>query len=153
MEFQFTDAELQLGSERSRKYQGTAKIDLDGIAFHPHISQSLDQHNVDRLCTIFRSEGCHRLEIQHHVTAVVSQQHLHAALQAAGESPDSLRTLDETRFPHLRFPAGQVRCLHGRHRIQAGKAVLPISDRWWTVDLYLEGISDSLFLLRTCPLT
>jgi hypothetical protein len=53
MESQFTNAELQLGIERSRKYKGTAKIDLDDIAFHPHISQPLEQHNVDRLCTIF----------------------------------------------------------------------------------------------------
>lgn len=80
MESQFTNAELQLGIERSRKYKGTAKIDLNDIEIHPYISQSLEQHNVDRLCTIFRNEGCRRLEVQNYVTAVVSQQHLHAAL-------------------------------------------------------------------------
>jgi hypothetical protein len=150
MESQFTNAELQLGIERSHKYKGTAKIDLNDIA---HISQPFEQHNVDRLCTIFRKEGCRRLEVQNHVTAVVSQQHLHAALQVAGKSNEALLTLNQNQFPHLRFPAGQVRCLHGRHRIRAGKEVLPISDRWWTVDLYLEGICDSLFLLHTCQLT
>ncbi|OJD21306.1 hypothetical protein ACJ73_07355 [Blastomyces percursus] len=49
----FTDAELQLTTERSTKYQG--------------------------------------MDIQHHVTAVVSQQHLANALHSA----------------HLQFPTGQ----------------------------------------------
>ncbi|ODM18031.1 hypothetical protein SI65_06819 [Aspergillus cristatus] len=45
---------------------------------------------------------------------------------------------DHHRFPHLGFAAGQLRALHGRHRVQAGAEVLPPADRWWTVDLYLD---------------
>jgi hypothetical protein len=33
-----------------------------------------------------------------------------------------------------------LRALHGRHRDQAGAEVLPPTDRWWTVDLYLDGM-------------
>ncbi|OJD10438.1 hypothetical protein AJ78_08555 [Emergomyces pasteurianus Ep9510] len=99
----FTDAELQLTTERSAKYQGTAKINLSQIAFHPSLSRELDQKNVQRLCEIFNKNDCQRLDIQHHVTAVVSQQHLANALHAA----------------HLQFPTEQIRCLHGQHRLKA----------------------------------
>lgn len=43
-------------------------------------------------------------------------------------------------MPHLRFPSGQLQGLHGRHRIAAGLEVLSPAFRWWTVDIYLDGI-------------
>ena len=80
----YTEDELRLTTERSRKYQGTAKINIGQIALHPSVSQHLDQKNVERLCEIFDKEGCRRLNAYNHVSAVVSRQHLHDALRGGG---------------------------------------------------------------------
>jgi hypothetical protein len=61
-------------------------------------------------------------------------------------SQRSLLTNDPTRLPDLKFATGQLRALHGRHRVQAAAEVLPPADRWWTVDLYLDGESCSYIL-------
>ncbi|CRG91095.1 Titin [Talaromyces islandicus] len=143
MEF-ITDNELRLDTERNEKYQGTAKIDLDRISFHPNLSRPIEQKNIDRLCEIFRQEGCHRLKVQNHITAVVSRESLQAALRAARKTPEDLLATDPEKFSRLRFSTGQVLCLHGQHRIQAGAEVLPEGDRWWTVDIYLDEISPTL---------
>ncbi|OJD27441.1 hypothetical protein ACJ73_01169 [Blastomyces percursus] len=45
---------------------------------------------------------------------------------------------------HPHFPDENVKCLHGRHRINVGRKVLPPTDRWWTVDLYLDDIGEQL---------
>jgi hypothetical protein len=37
----------------------------------------------------------------------------------------------------------QLECLHGRHRIQAGREFLSPRNKWWAVDLYLAGIEIS----------
>ncbi|QKX63195.1 uncharacterized protein TRUGW13939_10364 [Talaromyces rugulosus] len=144
MEFMLTDTELRLDTERNEKYQGTAKIDLDRISFHPNLSRPIEQRNIDRLCEIFRQEGCRRLKVQNHITAVVSRESLQAALRAARKTPEDLLATDPKKFSHLRFSTGQVLCLHGQHRIQAGAEVLPEGDRWWTVDIYLDDISPTL---------
>jgi hypothetical protein len=128
MESSCTHVEAHLDIERNCKYKGTAKINLEDIGFHPAFSRSLGQHNVDWLCKVFEKEGCRRLDAQNYVPAIISQQHLCAALQAAGKSVDELLASDPSRLPHLHFLAGQVLCLHGRHRIEAGGKVLLAGD-------------------------
>jgi hypothetical protein len=55
------------------------------------------------------------------------------------------------RYPELVFPGGyQLECLHGRHRIQAGREFLSPRDKWWAVDLYLAGIIKISFKDLTC---
>jgi hypothetical protein len=135
----FTDAELELVTERCHKYQGTARINLDQICFQPNISRTLDRKNVDRLYEIFKKEGCRRFDVQNHVTATVSRQDLQIALQAARVSSRELLTNPPKEFPRLNFPTGQLHGLHGQHRIQAATELLNRDDRWWTVDIYLDG--------------
>ena len=91
-ESMYTEDELRLTTERSRKYQGTAKINISQIALHPSVSQHSDQKNVERLCEIFDKEGCRRLDVYNHVSAVVSRQHLHDALRAARVSANEMMT-------------------------------------------------------------
>ncbi|KAA8642578.1 uncharacterized protein ATNIH1004_011523 [Aspergillus tanneri] len=140
----FTDLELQLSSERNRKYQGAAKIRLDQIGLHPSLSRQLEPQNVERLCEIFNKDGIRRLDIQNHVTAVVSLRHLQTALRDARVSTDELLTNPPEEYPYLHFPIGQIRCLHGQHRLKAGEELLAPSDQWWTVDLYSDDISPHL---------
>lgn len=135
----YTDHELLVASERNQKYRGTARISLKHIRPHRNICRSLDTDNVTRLCEIFNKEGCRRLEATNHVSAVVSMRDLNAALEKVQLSTAQLISGNFNQFPSLPFSKGQVRCLHGQHRLQAGKEFLPEYDQWWVVDLYLDG--------------
>ncbi|KAH1633892.1 hypothetical protein KXX16_006187, partial [Aspergillus fumigatus] len=139
-----TDTELQLTRERNLKYKGTAKVYINQIVAHPSISRGLDPKNVERLCKVFSRDRCRRLDVRNHVTAVVSRQHLEMALASAGVSTVALMTNPPDQYPLLDFPVGQVQCLHGQHRLKAAEELLPPSDQWWTVDLYLDDISSDL---------
>ncbi|PGG95163.1 hypothetical protein AJ79_10217 [Helicocarpus griseus UAMH5409] len=136
---QFTERETCLAAERRLKFQGAAKVDLDQIFFNPQSSQQLDHKNVDRLCRIFQEERCRSMPLAHRVPAAVSRQHLAAALQRANVSACELLTNPEPQMPHLWFPPGQLRGLHGRHRIAAGLEVLSPAHSWWVVDTYLDA--------------
>jgi hypothetical protein len=136
---QFTQVETRLASERHLKYQGTAKVGLDEITFHPTSTTKVDEAKLERLRRIFRKEGCRRLDVRNHATAVVSKTHLDRALGDAHVSASALLTNPPSSFPTLRFGVGQLQCLHGQHRIRIGRELLPPGDRWWSVDIYLEG--------------
>lgn len=136
----FTEEEIRLAAERRRKYIGTAKVSISHILFDPPLPRDLDPKNLGRLREIFRKNRCRRLDVDNHVPAIVSQGDLAGALRSANVSQRALLTNDPHQLPQLRFAAGQLRALHGRHRVQAGAEVLPPADRWWTVDLYLDGM-------------
>lgn len=136
----FTDAEHQLTAERALKYQGTAKIDLNEITFSSSFTQECDPRNIARLCEVFRKDGCRRLDPRNHVTGVVDKQSLKRARQAASVTKQDLLTNPPDRYPHLHFQVGDVKCLHGQHRLKAASDILPPSERWWVVDLYRDGL-------------
>ncbi|KAL4932995.1 uncharacterized protein BDV17DRAFT_279302 [Aspergillus undulatus] len=110
------------GLEQSLKYKSTAKEHIIQIVPHPSISRNLDPKVVERLSEIFSRDGCRRLDIQNHVTAVVSQQNLTVALQTAGVATNSLKST----------PPGEYSLLESSH-----------GEQWWTVDLYLDKINVS----------
>jgi hypothetical protein len=140
MDFMLTDTERQLATERQLKYQGTAKINLSEISLHPSVDRTIDEKNVERLCHIFLKDGCQRLDIRNHVTAIVSRRHLTRACHDAGLTPEELKS-HQRQYPHLRFSGHPVQCLHGQHRLKAGEETLAPSDQWWIVDLYLDGLT------------
>ncbi|QKX63179.1 uncharacterized protein TRUGW13939_10348 [Talaromyces rugulosus] len=140
----FIDEEIHLATERCVKLQGTAKVQLDDIQFDPPLPQGLDAKNLKRLDQMFRKNGCRRLVVDNHIPVIVSRQSLSTSLQRAGVSPQALRTMQPDQFPLLCFSTGQLRGLHGRHRAQVGRKLLPPVDRWWTVDLYLDDIDSHL---------
>lgn len=135
----FTEEEVRLATERRLKYLGTAKVSIYQIHFDPPLPRDLDSQNLDRLCEIFRKNQCRRLDVDNHVPAIVSRQDLADALRKANIPQPRLLTNDPRQCPRLEFVVGQLRALHGRHRVQAGATVLPPIDRWWTVDLYEHG--------------
>jgi hypothetical protein len=44
---QFTQVETRLASERCLKYQGTAKVGLDEITFHPSSTAKVDEAKLE----------------------------------------------------------------------------------------------------------
>jgi hypothetical protein len=135
----FTEDEIQVARERRVKYLGTAKVNIAEIEFEPPLPQDLNLENLERLRSIFRKEGCRRLEVNHFIPVIVSRDAFEAAKIRAQIDTHVLNSSDQ--FPALKFEQGQLKALHGRHRLQAGSELLAPVERWWTVDLYLSGKS------------
>ncbi|KAJ6020194.1 hypothetical protein N7522_000269 [Penicillium canescens] len=139
----FTDNEMQVARERRVKYLGTVKVNIAEIEFEPPLPQDLDLDNLERLRGIFRKQGCRRFEVNHFIPAIVSQDAFEAAvLRAQIRSHDLLNSGEQ--IPTLKFEKGQLKALHGRHRLQVGSELLAPVERWWTVDLYLNHIGKDL---------
>ena len=132
----------RLAVERRNNYTGTAIIRLEFWHFTCGEVRELDPNNVERLKKCFRTEGCHRLEIENHIPAIIDESLLNDALRASGKSRSELLCQNGESYVELKFLVGcQLACLHGQHRIQAGRESLPRRDAWWAVDLYLASIS------------
>lgn len=99
--------------------------------------RQLDPKNVIRLFEVFKLEGCRRLEAQNHVPALISQTVLNALLEHVPGGLASLNLRDQT--PVHVDPNHDLKCLHGRHRIETAKKYLHSDDEWWIVDLYADG--------------
>lgn len=144
----FTGEEIRLATERRLKYLGAAKVSIYQIQFDPLLPRDLDPKNLDRLREVFRKNRCSRLDVNNHVPATVSRQDLAESLRKANVPQQSLLTNEPHQSPQLGFIVGQLRALHGRHRVQAGAEVLPPADRWWMVDLYVDGTQKSFIRYR-----
>lgn len=134
----FADREERLAAEGREKYRGTARIKLEVLHFRRNEPRELDQENLERLKECFKKGQCDRV-LRNHLPAVIDQSQLDKALRDSKVSAKTLLSNTDPH-PHLEFPAGfQLYCLHGRHRVQAAREVLPPRERWWTVDLYVAG--------------
>ncbi len=132
---QVQDQEESLQREKGIKYQGSARVRLEHIGFSDEPGV-LGKSIVKNLVSIFEGEGCFQQDSRHHVPAVIDQEQLELALGISGNSSDLLLGNAELRFPS----DFRLKCLHGRHRVQAGREMIP-PQSWWTVDLYLAGIA------------
>lgn len=135
----FTEGELRLVAEWRRTYLGTFKVNLDQIEFVPPLPRNLDYKNMERLRQEFQKGRCRRLDAENHIPAIVARHNLNEVLGHAGILQTSFVIHSPVRYPLLNFGPGELRGLHGRHRIQAASELLPNIDRWWMVDLYLDG--------------
>jgi hypothetical protein len=148
---QVEQEDIRLEAERRVKYRGTARIKLEALHFRRDESRELDKGHVEYLKQCFKKEGCRPLEVSHHIPAVIDQERLNTAILASGISAKDLLSNPRDGYPELVFPAGyQLECLHGRHRIQAGREFLSPSNKWWAVDLYLAGITKTSSKDLTC---
>ena len=139
------EEEVRLEAEKRLKFKGTARIRLEQLHFPWNDAKEINEKNVDQLKKIFQKHGCRKVEMRHRVPALID---LDAAIAAAGISPRTLVSPPSAdAYPELVFPNDHpLDCLHGRHRIQAGKEFLSARDKWWTADLYLAGIMESSFV-------
>ncbi|TPX25162.1 hypothetical protein DIZ76_010611 [Coccidioides immitis] len=119
----FTEEEVRVATERRLKYQGTAKVRLDQIQFDPPLPRDLNSSNLERL----RQQSYRTKTSKKH--SIVPRF-----------SPMTLKTNLPEKYPMLHFHNSKLHGLHGRHRVQVVSELLPPVDRWWMVDLYLDGI-------------
>ncbi|KAJ5644237.1 uncharacterized protein N7484_006744 [Penicillium longicatenatum] len=142
------DHELALALERHSKYIGTAKVSLDQLRFVPALPDGIDSRKSERLQEIFKIGQCARLDVQNHIPAIISHDAIEGSLAFSGITRADLLNASSDRPPLLNFPNGQLKALHGRHRIEAASKALFPDDRWWTVDLYLDGITSIRILIH-----
>ena len=131
--------DLSTLQDKEQNYLGSAKVPLHKIEFQDddnaaNLARPLDRKNVLRLISIFKLEGCRRLEDSNRVTAILDAETLRSA-HARGSSPS--RSGEPPRI----YPELPIECLHGRHRIAAASSFLKLDDKWWTVDFYSKGAS------------
>ena len=125
--------------EKERAYVGKAKVALLDLVFDTsevNAARPLDHRNVARLVKVFQLEGCLRLEPEHHIPALIQKSTLDDSLHALDLNPALLTTYGE---PFRLTVDKPLLCLHGRHRLAAAKEHLSPEDKWWVVDLYLDG--------------
>ena len=134
------EEEGQRLNTKREHFLGSAKIFLEHLHFQKDKGEyNLDQKNVARLQKVFELEGCLRLNPEHHVPVLIDLETLEQSLDQSQIRRGELFT--SVIPPELILPRNHVvLCLHGRHRIAAARNLLLASDRWWTVDLYSQGI-------------
>ena len=138
--------ERKITNDRNSNYQGTACVSLEILEFSSQPVREIDRKIVDSLKGKFKKEGCRRLTPRNHIPATIKIADLSSILELSGLSSKDLLENPKETPPRLKFPSGfRLSCCHGRQRIEAAKEVLhKLADRWWTVDLYIEGIPQKL---------
>ena len=135
----YEDSDLE--KERRLKFRGTVRIRLEALTFLWNEPRELDTKNVDYLKSCFQKDSCYRLIPQNHVPAIIDEDCFTSTILASGLSKRDLLSQQAAGIPELVLPDGfQLRCLHGKHRIQAARETLLPGDRWWTIDLYIAGL-------------
>ncbi|KAK6810740.1 hypothetical protein RU639_013617 [Aspergillus parasiticus] len=135
------DTDRRWATELHNAFQGSARVNLSLIEIGPE--WQLNNENVDALSRVFEKKGVYPLQRENHVEVKVSRANLERALRESGVTADELRQSEPASFPELKFAGVQLDCLHGKHRVQAARRMLP-PFRWWIVDIYLDNISDEL---------
>jgi len=130
------EQELQYFINKQSHFRGSAKVSLNNLQFD-ELTRRLESKNVARLVRIFQYEGCLRLEREHHVPVIIDEVQLSYMCQQSGVEPGSLLT---DALVILNCENITLRCLHGQHRIAAAKEFLEPGDKWWIVDIYVQGM-------------
>ena len=129
--------DLQIFQEKSRAFLCTVRIPLDKLRCEnlfedPNITRQEDEKNIVRLAKIFE-EDCDRLDPDNHVRVLIPRSAI------PEETLIRLRARTGDNYP-LFNPDNVLPFLEGRHRIEAARRVLTEDDRWWTAELYSDGL-------------
>lgn len=127
-------------TERAAKFCGVAKVHVDQLTFDELQEREHDAINQDFLVECFRRRGCVPWDPLFHIPAVVERRDLESAMSQQRLAPMSLFGRDLAQTPAVRFASGvSVRCLLGRHRIDAARECLKKDQQWWFIEIYASG--------------
>lgn len=120
-------------------YAGVVRLRFESFAASPkYLARELSIKNIERLKTIFRTDGVlSRENPLNRIPILLTATALTSALEKAGIGKDDIN--GDPPYHQLPMPKGSVQYLHGHHRLMAAKDIIPQMDRWWGVDIYIEG--------------
>ena len=129
----------RISAEKAVKYVGSAEGSLKNLAF-PN-SKSLNEDNVKRLATLFRSQGnLSPGDVSNRIPAVIDAKDLQTALTASGLTQNSL-LCGGGKPPRLVFQQEfRLECLRGGDRVNASKKVSRSPNPHWVIDLFTAGL-------------
>jgi hypothetical protein len=134
MQQDLADFERRIAGDRSANYRGTALIRLEVLECEE------DNDDIKRLETIFKG-GCYRLDPKYRFHAAIDQRDLDDAIQLSETSSAALLKNPQGLPPELKFPQNfRLKCFKGRSCAEAAINTLEPEDRWWAVDLFLNGM-------------
>jgi hypothetical protein len=131
MDKQFSELDLLLFRERSRTFCGSFKVPLDSLQHEDSdvlIRQEQEPH-IQELVRIYKNEGCWPLDAINHADALIPIS-----------DASCLPKLDGNQLAPL-LPNKPLQCLNGYYRIEAARRFLKGENRWWSIDLYSDGMS------------
>lgn len=137
------EEELRYFIDKQAHYRGSAKVSLNSLRFDD-VTRTLDTKNVARLLRIYQFEGCLRLEKEHYIPVIIDEAQLSRICQQSNVEAKSL--LSGTL---VALNCGDIRlsCLYGQHRLAAAKEFLEPGDKWWSVDIYIQGTPARFLIL------
>ncbi|KAE8334765.1 hypothetical protein BDV24DRAFT_169854 [Aspergillus arachidicola] len=120
--------------EVQKHFVGFAKISLQ------QLSHEFDaEENVKWYSKRFTLDECSRLDPEHFVIAVITEDQLNRAILDTGIAPEGLSFSQNP--PHLMLEKNVVLpCLRGRDLLEAARRFLPPGEKWWTTRLYLNSL-------------
>jgi hypothetical protein len=123
-------------------YRGSAKVLISSLEFDGldvQFRRTLDVKQIEALVTVFKLEGCHRLEPENRIPAIITATSIEPLLNASAISLEEFMRYTATPGGVLISGDMRFQCLRGRHRIEAAKRFLSSDDMWWAVDFYSDG--------------
>lgn len=127
--------EKALEAYRQERYQGSARVRLDCLAFENGFGRLMDDgRNALRMEQILDIQGCLRINREYHVPVLVQ----------ATDWGSHIRLLpcDTELFPELIVPLNMsLRAFGHENVIAAARKRLYGENRWWVVDVYVEDPS------------
>ena len=125
--------------EKQRAYLGAIKyplqyLEVEDDSVNP---RQTDPKNIKRLLSIFKLEGCCRLEPRNRVPVLISVAQYERLIERLPERGSTLKNC--TIEPPESTLAEKLVCLHGKHRLEAARRYLGSGQRWWIIDLYRDG--------------
>ena len=126
----------RIAKDKNAMYRGTARVSITHLDF-PHTYRQIDRKVIAQLKRDFEGEGCNKDEPANRIPAIIDDATLKEGLEKLAISVETFKAISDNDPPY--FPLSQVaklECLHGQHRILAGKET---SQKWWVVDLYSTG--------------
>lgn len=133
----------QLEHEKHAKYRGSFNIRIDCINYKNTLiiggkSQQKENQSLERL---LEEENCSRRDnARYHAMALISPSILAESLRISGLDESNLK-FTSAPYPRLELPDGiKLDCLHGSGRLAAANRLLSGPDKWWVIDLLLDGM-------------
>jgi len=121
---------------KHKRVLGVVRADINALEFVG--GRQKDPKIVDNLKEHFQRARCRRFIPDNYIPVLITITELRKALRASGLNEQAFQTpAKDGSFFLKTAPRQNLKCLEGRHRIEAAKQILPPGDHWWTFKLLL----------------